>query len=76
MSQSNNYNEAPVVPVQCLVGLANATVLGRWGHWSLPGGREERQATAEDRIRRAAEALGGSALEIKATVYEYRDLLS
>ena len=77
MSQPNQENPyRTLVPHQALVGLANATVLGLWGVYALDGDREERQQDAEDRIRRACEAMGGSQFETEESVYAYRDLLS
>ena len=77
MSKPNQTTEPfRPVPQSALVGLANATVLGRWGVWSLPGSRDERQAEAEGRIRRASETMGASQFEIEAMVFEYRDMLS
>ena len=77
MSQANQPTEPfRPVPQSALVGLANATILGTWGVWSLPGSREERQAEAEARIRRAGEMMEATQYETEAMVYEFRDMLS
>ena len=77
MSKPNQTTEPfRPVPQSALVGLANATVLGRWGVWSLPGSREERQAEAESRIRRGSETMGATQFETEAMIYEFRDMLS
>ena len=77
MSKPNLKNPYDtLVPYRALVGLANATVLGTWGCYALEGARDERQADAENRIRRACEAMGGSQFETEAAVYTYRDLQS
>jgi len=76
MSQSSQPEVFSPIPMRALLGLAKATVLGTWGVWTLPGDREERQAEAEDRIRRGCETMGASQLETEAAVFEYRDWLS